>query len=118
MGPGYDPAMERDALIRALSDLLTCEPPGIAAAYLFGSCARDEARADSDVDVGVLFVEPPPPTLGAPPRRLEGRLEQALGRPVQVIVLNDAPPDLVHRVMRDGVLLCEPSGSRPSWPSP
>jgi hypothetical protein len=26
---------------------------------------------------------------------------------VQVIVLNDAPPDLVHRVLRDGVLVLD-----------
>ncbi len=29
------------------------------------------------------------------------------GRPVQVVVMKEAPVDLVHRVMRDGILVCE-----------
>ena len=48
--------MRRDEVIAKLKD---AEPKlrafGVAALYLFGSHARDEARADSDVDV---FVEP------------------------------------------------------------
>ena len=50
----------------------------------------------------------------APPGRLndlrfdlEGLLERALGQAVQVVVLNQAPPDLIHRVLRDGRLLVD-----------
>lgn len=75
--------------------------------YLFGSAARGEARPDSDVDVGVLYAVEPPPTLASPHFALEGELERALGRPVQVIVLNRAPADLVHRVLRDGLLVLD-----------
>ena len=32
----------------------------------------------------------------------EGDLEKQVGLPVQVVILNDAPPDLAHRVLRDG----------------
>ena len=38
---------------------------------------------------------------------LEGDLERALGGPVQVVALNRAPPDLVHRVLRDGRLILD-----------
>jgi hypothetical protein len=31
-----------------------------------------------------------------------GRLEHAIGRPVDLVVLNTASADLVHRVLRDG----------------
>ncbi len=34
-------------------------------------------------------------------------LEQATGRQVDLVVLNGAPVDLVHRVLRDGVLLLD-----------
>lgn len=48
--------MRRDDIIAKLKD---AEPAlrraGVDALYLFGSMARDEARADSDVDV---FVDP------------------------------------------------------------
>jgi hypothetical protein len=71
-------------------------------AYLFGSFARGTARHASDVDLAVLFREPPESRLAAGPLDLEGDLERVLGRPVQLVVLNRAPADLVHRVLRDG----------------
>ena len=37
----------------------------------------------------------------------EGDLERELGRAVQLVVLNDAPSDLVHRVLRDRRLLLD-----------
>ena len=86
--------------------------PKVVAAYLFGSVARGTARSESDVDVGVLFRETPPSTLAGQPMRLEGDLEQLLGRRVQVVVLNTAPPDLIARVLRDGVLILDADRSR------
>ena len=35
----------------------------------------------------------------------------ARGRRADLIILNHAPADLVHRVLRDGILVCEPSRS-------
>lgn len=83
------------------------EREGIAAAYLFGSVARGTAGPGSDVDVGVLYAEDPPLTLAGMGFRLEGELEEAVGMPVQVIVLNHAPVDLSIRVLRDGKLLVD-----------
>ena len=79
----------------------------VAAVYLFGSTARDAARPGSDVDVAVLFDAPPPPTLSGPRLVIEGDLERALGAPVDLVVLNDAPVDLRARVLRDGALLID-----------
>jgi predicted nucleotidyltransferase len=39
----------------ALTTFFEEDPRGAVAVYLFGSVARGEARADSDVDVGILF---------------------------------------------------------------
>ena len=75
--------------------------------YLYGSVARDEARPDSDVDVAILFAAEPPATLGAPQFAIESELERLLGRPVQVIALNRASADLVHRVLRDGRIVLD-----------
>lgn len=82
-------------------------PGDVVAAYLFGSVARDAARAGSDVDVGILLTGDPPPTLDALRLDLEGELERVLEMPVQLVVLNRAPCDLVHRVLRDGVLVLD-----------
>jgi predicted nucleotidyltransferase len=81
------------------------EGPEIAAAYLFGSVARGTPRPGSDVDVGILYSEEPPRTLAGLGLDLEGDLESLLALPVQVVVLNRAPVDLVVRVLRDGKLL-------------
>ena len=37
----------------------------------------------------------------------EAALERTLGRPVQVVVINDAPPDLAYRILRDGRVVLE-----------
>lgn len=97
----------RTEVERSLAAALERAPEPIAAAYLFGSVARGTAGPDSDVDLAVLYAADPPGTLEARPFRLEAELERALGRPVQVVLLNDAPADLVHRVLRDGRLVLE-----------
>jgi uncharacterized protein len=85
---------------------------GIVSVYLFGSVARGTAGARSDVDVGVLYPEDPPRTFESLPLGLEGDLERRLGIPTQVVLLNHAPVDLVHRVLRDGKLLLDLDPSR------
>ena len=90
-----------------LRQLFAAEPGGIIAAYLFGSIARGTTHAGSDVDVAVLYVDAPPATIEGLPLDLESRIRRRVGRPAQVIVLNTAPAGLVHRVLRDGVLLLD-----------
>lgn len=85
---------------------------GIAAAYLFGSVARGTAGPASDVDVGILYSEEPPRTLKGLGFDLEWKLEKLLKLPVQVVVLNRAPVDLVIRVLRDGRLLVDRDRSK------
>jgi predicted nucleotidyltransferase len=102
------PGHPREHLIATLQRELAAPPAGLAVAWLFGSVARGTMRLDSDVDVGVLYRDPPPGTLDAAPLELEGQLERAVRREVQLVVMNGAPPDLVHRILRDGVLLAEP----------
>ena len=103
----YRSRVTRDHLEAVLRAELPRLVPGLAAAYLFGSRARDEARSDSDIDVGLLYVSAPPATLTGQPFLAAAELESRLGRPVDLVVLNGAPVDLVHRVLRDGRLLLE-----------
>jgi len=85
--------------------------PAVAAVYLFGSHARGTAHTESDLDLGVLFDRARLP--GAASRRDEAeRLRSAamealrLNR-VDVVVLNDAPPELAKTVVHQGTrLLC------------
>ena len=76
-------------------------------AYLFGSQARGKVGPLSDIDIAVCFDE----TVTCDDRfdlRLEvlGELTDLLKTDnVDVVVLNDAPPLLAHRILKEGVLL-------------
>ena len=95
------PGLER------LHRLVGQAPRQVVAGYLFGSVARGTASAGSDVDLGLLLAAAPARTLEGRMLDYEAELERALGQPVQVVILNDAPPDLAHRVLRDGRLLLD-----------
>lgn len=102
--------MTREETIEALRGFFSKEK-GFAAAYLFGSVARGEQRADSDVDVAVL-----PGVRKSGLEHLEVSTQQALQGllhcKVDLVVLDGAPADLAHRVLRDGVLVAEAEPSR------
>src|SRR6185436_12070359 len=101
--------LDSEILVGKLGELLAAraEDEGIAAAWLFGSVARGTARPDSDVDVGILYREDPPRTLAGIGQvfNLEEELTEITDLPIQVVNLNDAPVDLIIRVLRDGKLL-------------
>lgn len=84
----------------------------VVAVWLFGSHARGEATAASDVDVAVLFTKPPGCRLEESTFLLQADLASALGTEVDLISMNDAPPELVRRVMREGELVLEVDRSR------
>ena len=85
----------------------------IQAAYVFGSVATGRARRDSDVDVAVLLARPLKGDRALAYRlQLMSDLGSALGRlNVDVVILNDAPPLLAHRVLSKGRLVFQRSPS-------
>ena len=87
--------------------------PEVQAAYIFGSVATGRARRDSDIDVGVLVSDK---VMRRDPfqYRLElmTDLMSILKRDdVDLILLNEAPPLLAHRVLKNGKLIFERSAS-------
>jgi predicted nucleotidyltransferase len=89
---------EKEALARYFDS-----QPDVVAGYLFGSQARGQAGPLSDVDLAV-WLDP------ASTRRERWRRQEELTLgcwevlhtgAVQLIVLNDAPPLLAHRVLRE-----------------
>jgi len=91
-----------------LREVVTSSVPADAVAvYLYGSQARGDASSASDIDLGLLLARRPEPRLKGVARDLEDTVERTFRRPAQVVVLNAAPADLVHRVLRDGILLLD-----------
>jgi uncharacterized protein len=99
--------LSHQTLINQLRMFFDRDHAGIVCIYLYGSMARGESHPGSDLDIAVLYAEDPPLTLDGLGLDLGSALEQYTHRPVDVVVLNRAPVDLVHRVLRDGQLLCD-----------
>ncbi|HEX5441756.1 MAG TPA: nucleotidyltransferase family protein [Ktedonobacterales bacterium] len=71
---------------------------GILHAALFGSFARGDTHATSDVD---LLIDPTPGTTLLDLARLENRLTDALARPVQIVTLEELHPGMRERIQRE-----------------
>ena len=82
-----------------------CRCPAIAAAWVFGSVARGDARPDSDLDVAVLLRVPPTTDVMLALYDFAAELEHLApnGR-VDVVVLGEQGPVFRHRVFSEGTL--------------
>lgn len=80
--------------------------PGVVSAYLFGGVASGREHAESDVDVAVLLDRgryPDPSARSGARIDLGSALVHVLGRnEVDLVVLNDAPPELARRIVVEG----------------
>lgn len=110
-GAIFSQPMDPGQLSRVVTDVLGTDA-NVVAVYLFGSRARGTARAESDVDLGVVYRSSPAPTLLAQPFEAQARLSAELRAPVDLVVMNTAPVDLIHRILRDGELVLEADRSR------
>lgn len=73
---------------------------GVARVAVFGSVARAEALADSDVDLLVTFDRP---TGAFAVLRLERELEEILGRRVEIVTPAALKPALRDRIVAEAV---------------
>ncbi len=92
-------------MVDKLRNVLATEED-VAYALLFGSGGRGALRPTSDVDVAVELRAGTPrdtTTLGY----LAARLESATERPVDLVLMDEAPAPLAYRIFRDGRLVIE-----------
>lgn len=82
--------------------------PEVLAAFVFGSTARGVAGPSSDVDIAVLLTDEAARRHRSDDykARLIADLTSSLQtNDLDLVLLNEAPPLLSHRVLRDGILL-------------
>jgi predicted nucleotidyltransferase len=97
---------------KAISDSVSSKKD-VLAAYVFGSVAAGRARKGSDIDIAVLLRD----TMSRPLMfqyrlNLIADIGAELRRSdVDVVILNEAPPLLAHRVLSLGKLIFERSAS-------
>jgi predicted nucleotidyltransferase len=85
-----------EALVMLRDGRAIWEPFGVSHVSVFGSVARNEAQADSDIDILVEFTRPVGLFEFA---RLRRELEQLLGRRVDLVT-----PAALKRQLRDQIL--------------
>ena len=89
-GPGRELLQEREEILRI------AKKHGVGRVRVFGSIARGEALADSDID---LLIEVDGPTTPWFPGGLVAEREELLGRRVDVV-----EPDALHEELRSRIL--------------
>ena len=75
--------------------------PSVKLAVLFGSTVRGTSGRTSDVDIGVVGVSADRLS------QVEADLSRAVGRPVDLVALETAPPLLRFEIARDGAVVLE-----------
>jgi predicted nucleotidyltransferase len=81
----------------------------VSALYIFGSLAKEMATDESDVDIAVLVNERK--VKGRDLARIKEEYYRASPRfslrPVDIVILNAAPPFLKHQILKTGRILFE-----------
>jgi len=91
------------AVLRKLRDAeAVLHQEGVSALWVFGSVARGEGRADSDVDLALEFDPERRPTLFTL-ARLQELIEQQLGTKVDIGLRRDLRPQVIPAFERDAV---------------
>lgn len=86
---------------RRAAELIRRDLPQVQAIYLYGSFARGEQRADSDLDLAVL----PEPDATPDTLAMAGTLRWELGRDVDLVDLRRASTVLRKEIVADGLCL-------------
>ncbi|MBC8207537.1 MAG: nucleotidyltransferase domain-containing protein [Kiritimatiellaeota bacterium] len=90
--------------IAARAKAALCDEPGLKLAILYGSAATGKMRADSDVDIALLFDQP----LNAEKKmELMSRLESELQRDVDLVDLFNLSGTILKQVLSKGRVLIQ-----------
>lgn len=97
-------AIDPQLVLEAAAPILTrvAEDRGYKRLAVFGSVARHDARADSDID---LLIEPPPGTSIGDLLALRELFSRIVGRQVDLVTYRGLKPQLDDDIRRQAVLL-------------
>jgi len=74
-------------------------------AYLFGSYAREKEKKGSDIDIAVYLSSASEDEFLKYKLDFKAELEEVFKKPVDVVIMNTAPPLLNHEIFKEGVLI-------------
>lgn len=105
--------MTQEDILNIAADYLMRQPC-VAAAYVYGSAARDNMQLRSDVDIAVLFTAGAgvKPALFDMRLQMEMELGDLIGRPVQIVDYEVSSLFLRHQVRKYGRLIVDKDPKR------
>ncbi len=92
--------MNKNKIIEKLKTY-TSSKEKIVFAFLFGSLAKGKAGGNSDIDLGLYLSSDYEEDFFTLKLEYKGELEQILKKPVDIVIMNDAPPLLNHQIFTD-----------------
>lgn len=83
------------------------EQKGVSALYVFGSSAKGNMTGESDIDIAVLIDESKlkKTNFESLKKKYYSASPDFSLRPVDIVILNTAPPFLKHQVLKTGKIL-------------
>lgn len=96
--------VDANALIKELKEFFLSND-NVVFAYLFGSYAEGKVRAGSDIDIAAYVAGMKAEEYFEFKLKYKGELENILKLPVDLIIMNSAPPLLNHEIFKNGIIL-------------
>lgn len=81
------------------------EKPQVVAAYLYGSFAREDAKKDSDIDLGIILSKKEHRPFHLPQAIFADELKKIINREIEIQDLTVCRIDFAHRVLSEGKLI-------------
>lgn len=97
-------AIGKKVLIEEISDILKAKEY-ILFAYLFGSFISGDVF--KDIDIGVFISGAESKSLLKLELMLEGEVEDAIHMPVDIRIINHAPPSFVYNMLKGGIVIVD-----------
>lgn len=105
MIPDHLPEEDRESLENFLKELRHWAPPTLQAVILYGSMARDDFGASSDIDLLIVFDEENPSDRADEIVRIITSVKPTREISPVLTDLTDVGEDLIREVMREGIVL-------------
>jgi len=96
--------IEKKVVIGEISNILKTKEY-ILFAYIFGSFTSEDIF--KDIDVGVFISGAEGKSLLTLELMLEGEVGDAIHTPVDIRIINQAPPSFVYNMLKDGIVIVD-----------
>jgi predicted nucleotidyltransferase len=96
--------MDKNVVVKKLKEYFRSKDD-VVFAYVFGSYAEGKEKTGSDIDVAVYIINNEEDEYFKLKLNYKYELENILKNPIDLIIMNNAPPLLNHEIFKNGIIL-------------